>query len=187
MQISDNTLGFTPFNHNGCNLAYNPETGECLRQSRLGKWKSVTPGVTSDKYTQVTIAKVHYKLHRLVAQYFLNGGMELARGLVVDHRIPADGTASQDRLSNLRITTVRGNAQNLVNPGKSQFSGVVYSRYAGGKPWTARCKVGGKSIHIGYYSSELEAAAAYIVYLKALGETTEVAEQKYWGAVVCKS
>jgi hypothetical protein len=187
MQILIDLPGFIPFSHKGCNLAYNPSTGECYRQSVRGKWKKITPGLTSHKYTQLTIACKPYRLHRLIAQYFLNQGLALSEGLVVDHIIPVNGTAWQDRLANLRITTVRGNQQNQADPGVSKFTGVVYVPAAGAKPWRVRCRVSGRECYLGYYSTELEAAAVYLTYLKSLGLDTKIAEQKYWGVTPCRS
>ena len=187
MQILIDLPGLVTFIHKGCSLAYNPTTGECYRQNVRGEWKQITPGKTSQGYTKTTIGGTAYKLHRLIAQYFLNGGLELTSKEIVDHIEHADGTAWQDRLSNLRITTVRGNQQNRSTAETSKFTGVVYVERAGRKPWRACCQIAGKSKYIGYYASELEAAAAYINYLQVLGLDARIAEQNFWRATVCKS
>ena len=72
---------------------------------------------------------------------------------------------NQDRLdnrrSNLRPATRN---QNRHNQGKyrnnaSGFKGVCWHKHI--KKWAAYIRVGGKRIHLGYYTNKLEAAEAY--------------------------
>lgn len=77
------------------------------------------------------------------------------QGLQVDHvnHIPLD-----NRKSNLRICTLAENRRNQSRPkGQSQYRGVL--PVPNGK-WRASIKVNGKKIHLGHFSSELEAAIA---------------------------
>jgi hypothetical protein len=86
------------------------------------------------------------RLHRfLVAP---QGGSE------VDH---IDGNGLDNVRANLRLATRQQNAENIKQPtGSSQFRGVSW--YARGGKWHARLTKAGRSIHLGYFAEELEAA-----------------------------
>lgn len=45
---------------------------------------------------------------------------------------------------------------------KAQMTGAIYDKSRGGaKPWKARVKIGGTSVHLGWYASAQEASAAF--------------------------
>lgn len=73
-----------------------------------------------------------------------------------------------NRRCNLRIVTHAENMQNReYKHGVSQYRGVSKRKDKRKKPWTASLKKDGKSIHLGFYATEEEAAA---VAAKARGE-----------------
>jgi hypothetical protein len=91
------------------------------------------------------------KIHRVI--------MNAPVGLVVDHK---NGNGLDNRKTNLRITT---QAQNQYTRKKykgkttSQYKGV--HRKSGRKTYCAKIGYKGKSIFLGYFENELDAAKAY--------------------------
>lgn len=78
----------------------------------------------------------------------------------VDH---INGNTLDNRLENLRICS---NRENLNNRGKNKnntsgYKGVHFVKRCKTKPWCAQIMHKGQSIHLGYYSSDLEAAKVY--------------------------
>jgi hypothetical protein len=87
-------------------------------------------------------------------------GLSKGDGLGLDHE---DRNKLNNRKSNLRICTQGQNTQNLSKqktykgrPTKSSFRGVSIN----GSRWMAYIRVDGKQRHLGYFSSEEEAAQA---------------------------
>jgi hypothetical protein len=88
-------------------------------------------------------------MHRLI--------MNAPAGLVVDH---ANGNRHDNRRSNLRKCTHSENRRNTrKSRGASRFKGVSWSRAMG--KWQAKIHQNGKSIRLGYFDDEIEAAMAY--------------------------
>jgi hypothetical protein len=97
-------------------------------------------------------------------------------GLVVDH---IDGNALNNQRSNLRVCT---NAENQRNRHKqrtrdgrkttSSFKGVSWHKASSVKrPFVAQITVGNRTLHLGSFASELEAAIAYdVAATKHFGE-----------------
>jgi hypothetical protein len=84
-------------------------------------------------------------------------------GLVVDHR---NGEPLDNRRCNLRLATLEENARNhrkRVTATGSQFKGVALAKdkWRTAKKWRARIVVDSKSIHLGYFANEVDAAKAY--------------------------
>jgi len=108
------------------------------------------------RHTPGNNGKLEY-LHRVVLAREL--GRELRPGEQVDH---IDRNTFDDRIENLRLAT---RAQNMANQGKpkgtysSEYKGVSWNKRA--KKWQAYIKVNGKTIHLGYFIEEFEAAIAY--------------------------
>lgn len=111
------------------------------------------------------ITKEGYALNRRVKfmHRFLMGNID--KNLYIDH---INHNRLDNRLSNLRIVTAQQNAWNSSSfHGKSKFKGVKVvdsdSRYI---YYTARGILNNKSIHIGEYETELEAAYAHNLWIK---------------------
>jgi hypothetical protein len=85
--------------------------------------------------------------------------MNAPAGLLVDHR---NDDGLDNRRANLRLAT---NSQNICNSRRnkancySQFKGVTFDRRRG--VWYAKIKINGKSIFLGSFDNELNAARAY--------------------------
>jgi hypothetical protein len=90
------------------------------------------------------------KMHRQI--------LSCCDGLMVDH---INHNGLDNRRSNLRICTASQNQQNRQpsNYGKSRYKGVCW--HSGKKKWRAAIVLDGRSIHIGYYDYEIDAAVAY--------------------------
>lgn len=83
-------------------------------------------------------------------------------GMFVDHR---DGNTLNNTRENLRECTPSQNACNkkvLRNKRLSKFKGVTHNRFTSRtKKWSSRMMLNGVSHHLGYFSTEHEAALAY--------------------------
>lgn len=114
-------------------------------------------------YVIVTISKdgirKDYRLHRLIAEHFIDNPDNLP---IIDH---IDGNKSNNEISNLRWATQQTNCQNRKKRENttSIFKGVYF--YKPTKKWKSNIKINSKSIHIGYFDTEIEAAFAYNEYL----------------------
>ena len=85
--------------------------------------------------------------------------LKVPKGMVVDH-MNHDGM--DNRRANLRAAT---HSQNLCN--RKKRSGAMYSKYKGvhwhklNKKWSSRVTYQKKTIELGYFENEIEAAKAY--------------------------
>ena len=89
-------------------------------------------------------------MHRLI--------LESGKGNIVDH---ANQDTLDNRRSNIRLCT---RAENQANRGSSKGSASIYKGVTWdkrGKKWCAAIKVDGKSIALGRFEDEVEAAKAY--------------------------
>lgn len=81
---------------------------------------------------------------------------------IIDH---VNGIKDDNRLCNLRECTHEQNMQNsrvyLRRNKSSRFSGVSRCNNKS-NPWTSQIRVDGKKIHLGSFSSELDAHKAYL-------------------------
>ena len=158
----------TEFTYGGVQLRYNAETGECWRKLRVSGWRLITPGNNAGIYTQLEIFGRFFKLHRIIAEVFLNGGKPLLPTQHIDHIEPADSSHAQDRLSNLRIVS---RSQNLMNRGiqsnnTSGYKGVYFSKPTG--KWRAKIMTSGRLKSLGYFPTAEAAASAYDLAAKDL-------------------
>ena len=143
--------GAIEFNYRGVSLRYNPETGQCWRKRK--DWKLITTG-TEKGYTVFSVRGHQLKLHRVVAEVFLNGGKPIPKHLVVDHIWGINGSPRQDRLENLRLVTI---AENCRNRG---LGNLRISQHPVTGLWQIR--TAGSADIIGTYKSEREAGLAYL-------------------------
>ena len=91
-------------------------------------------------------------LHRVV--------MDAAKGVRIDH---IDHNTFNNQKANLRVATASQNAANsyarTCATKTSRFKGVCLDRRR--NKWMARISRLGKHMHVGYFSTEIEAASAY--------------------------
>jgi len=96
-------------------------------------------------------------LHRLIM-----GLADAPRSVYVDH---IDGNGLNNYRTNLRVTDNSGNQRNrrkhLSDKYTSSYKGVHFRSYNKIENWVAQIRLSGKTRHIGYYRTEIEAARAY--------------------------
>ena len=148
------------FYYSGVPIGYSPTTGICCKASSDGRWKLATPG-TGYGYTQLKVGDKTLRLHRIVAEIFLNAGQPLRREQQVDHIKSVDGSHAQDKLSNLRICSQSENQRNqqLRWNNVSRYKGV--SLIKRNRKWQASIKISDKNKNLGYFTTPEAAAEAY--------------------------
>jgi hypothetical protein len=100
-------------------------------------------------------------LHRLV--YQMNHLDQDIKNFEIDH---VDNNRQNNDISNLRLATCSQNCQNRKPRGKSKYIGVYWHKQ--NQKWRARyCDSTRK--HIGYYTTEIDAARAYDDTILRLG------------------
>jgi len=83
--------------------------------------------------------------------------MHVSSGFDIDHR---NHNGLDNREKNLRICSRTENLQHQQIPrGQSKYKGVHYNKEM--DKWRAIISHNGKTIHLGYFNSEIEAARAY--------------------------
>jgi hypothetical protein len=100
--------------------------------------------------------------HREVMEKVI--GRKLSKDENVDH---IDGNGLNNDPSNLRICTHLENMRNRVKkstPSTSEYKGVTFNKRK--SKWQAKTTVNYKTIHLGYYNNEVEAALAYDKFTK---------------------
>lgn len=109
-------------------------------------------------YQQVTLLGNTILAHRIVA--VLIGALGATSStLEVDH---IDGNKLNNLPVNLRVVTIRQNANNRVNHRAGRLCGAHRS----GTRWMSRITVSGRSIYLGLFDTEQAAHAAYLDYRK---------------------
>lgn len=139
-------------------LSFDPKSGRFTWKQGFGgrAYSGKLAGtIRSNGYRQVRIHGVNYLEHRLVWLY-LHGALPEYE---IDH---VDGCKSNNRPENLRECTAAQNRQNIVSRSgsTSQHLGVSWNRNA--QKWQVRIKYDGKDRHIGLFTSEEDAASAYL-------------------------
>jgi hypothetical protein len=119
------------------------------------------PNLTIHGYLYVNLynnegTKKH-KIHRLLAKYYIANPNNYP---CIDH---IDRNKTNNMLINLRWVTYQQNNLNKPIFGKSKYRGVsFYNPY---QKWRACIRIDKNFKHIGYFSSEIEAAKAYNKYI----------------------
>lgn len=128
--------------------SYDPESGFFTRISD----KKICTLTNAGGYVVLTIKNKKYYAHRL-AFLFMNGETPKE----VDHK---DGNRSNNSWKNLRSVERKQNCENRApSGGLSKFKGVTKNGTS--KLWRAKIKHNRKTIHLGYFKSEIQAAHAY--------------------------
>lgn len=188
----------TPYNHikgNGCKSCGLSVIGKKLRDKKmLEKSKIINPTVVGAK--TIPLTKGHFAIvdeedYEMLMKYnwtvtnsptnhtnYASGGrkmkmhrfiMNAPEDKLVDH-INRNGL--DNRKANLRFCTKQGNSANSFseNPSKSsKYKGVCWEKYT--RKWAARIRKDGRSITIGRFLVEKDAAFAYNTLAKeAFGE-----------------
>lgn len=95
------------------------------------------------------------RVHQLVAMAFLKHNPNTTN-LVVDH---IDSDKTNNNIENLQLLTQRQNVSKDRTNKYSKLTGVTWHKRD--KKWSSSIKINGKSIHLGYFDSEQDAALAY--------------------------
>ena len=102
------------------------------------------------------------KIHQLVAICFLYHKPD-GHKLVIDH---INNDSSDNRTENLQLVSTRFNGSKNKSSKDSKYTGV----YKSGNRWVSSIAVNRKSIHLGSFMLEEDAADAYQAALKTLDE-----------------
>jgi hypothetical protein len=122
-----------------------------LSKYRWYTWKSKSGRLYVRRDVYINGDHFTFSLHRIIA--------DALPKILVDHE---DGDTLNNRRYNLRIVT---NQQNCVNRysklarSTSKYRGVYWNK--NNNKWHSQIRYNYKLIHIGYFSSEMEAAQAY--------------------------
>lgn len=100
-----------------------------------------------------------FKIHQLVAICFLNHTPN-GHKIIVDHK---DNNRSNNNLSNLQLITQRENASKDQKGRASKYIGVDWKKDR--RKWRASINIKGKQVHLGTFTTELEASKAYQIAL----------------------
>lgn len=139
-------------------LDYDKDTGifrwkiDCGgRKGNRIKAGSIAGSLNGEGYRDIGINKRVYRAHRLAWLYVT----KVWPNCVVDHK---NGIVNDNRFDNLRLATDRQSSENRTHKNKYGLKGVSTKRNL----FRARIFHNGKSVHIGYYATKEEAAAAYL-------------------------
>jgi hypothetical protein len=133
------------------------------RKNSLGreiKGKIMNMPIQSCGYRQVFLSKLgvkkSHRVHRLVAENFLDDENFYKKGYVVDH---IDNDKLNNSLNNLQVITQRQNTSKDKKNGTSKYTGVIYDKDR--CRWRSEIYINGKLKYIGRFKTEEEAHFAY--------------------------
>lgn len=136
-------------------IHYNPDTGIFTRTDNPSNrnWVGYKLKTTrNDKYLRIKIKGKRYQAHQLAFLYMTGSFVEK-----VDHK---DRDTFNNKWNNLREASTSQNAANKIS--KNKFKGIKLRKdHFRNKPWEAFITKDYKRYHIGYYSTQEEAAKAY--------------------------
>jgi len=136
---------------------YDPDTGVFTRVKRTGSRSTALPVGWVDNtngYPHVQINGKKYAQHR-VAFLYMTGRWPANQ---IDHR---DGDRTNNRWDNLREATNSQNSANRSVQSNNTFGRKGVYWHKGARKWTASVCLNKKSIYLGLFATESEAAAAY--------------------------
>lgn len=116
-----------------------------------------------NKYRHIVVTKpgsrqhVHFSVHRLVWELFVG---PIPENVTIDH---INNCQWDNRLSNLRLASHKENCRNSKAKRGRKLKGTYPYKIDGRltSKFTAQIRCAGKSVHLGVFDSELEAAKAY--------------------------
>lgn len=113
-----------------------------------------------DGYKLVTICKKTYKVHRLVAEVFIDNVNNY------EHVNHLDGVKTNNIVSNLEWVNHQDNITHKVTKLHKHLRGACWHKKI--KKWYSKIDFKGKRIHIGYFNTKEEALEAYNKKFKEL-------------------
>lgn len=114
--------------------------------------KTIRP--TGKEYLRVKILDKTYYTHQLI--YFIETGVFNSK-MHIDH---IDGDGLNNRISNLRLVTSRKNQQNRhYHITKTKLVGASFRKDVG--KWISYINFKGRTLHLGYHDTDLQAHDAY--------------------------
>lgn len=150
--------------HDSCKTTkFYEKDGYCIGENHYGikfkidikhldKIKDYNWYLSDNGYLVTMINGKIIKLHRLIT--------DCENDMIVDHK---NHDLMDNRDENLRVCNYENNNRNRINQSKgysSKFKGVKLDK-RNNKRWICRISLNNKSIHIGTYGTEIEAAGAY--------------------------
>jgi hypothetical protein len=124
---------------------------------RLRKYEWTTRKGTNSFYVRRHVAG--YKGKKQTIVYMHQETIKVPKGLIIDH-INNDGM--DNRRANLRAATRAQNSRNRKNSlksGGSIYKGVSWDKKS--RKWKARIGCDSKTIYLGHFENEIDAAKAY--------------------------
>ena len=145
-----------------------------VKSFKNGKEKILTSHPNEKGYYSVDLylnnKRKTLRIHKLVAEYFLNHKGNGSMDLVIDH---IDNDKSNNRIDNLQLITNRQNSSKTLK----RLNGLTSSKYVGvtwhkqSKKWLAQIQINKKHISLGTYINEYDAHLAYQNKLKEIDNT----------------
>jgi hypothetical protein len=127
--------------------------GEDYERLAVHSWYRTADGYAERSVRISRVKTTHVLMHRVV--------LGTPTGSDTDHR---DGNRLNNTRPNLRVATRSQNIANMPRVGRNKrlsvFRGVTFRRGLS-KPWRARIRVNGKYRHLGWFTSDRDAAHAY--------------------------
>ena len=138
-------------------VSYDPESGLIRwageKRSRV-KIGALVGSKMKKGYLRAGIDKRLYMCH-VIAWLYVYGDFPEGQ---IDH---INGVKDDNRISNLRISTPSGNAQNKKHARSDSKSGLMGALRSGGS-WIARLTTNGETTYLGKFKSPEDASKAYI-------------------------
>lgn len=149
---------------------YNVSNLGRIKSLKFNKEKILKPSIDGGGYLMVGLSKdgklKSRKIHQLVAEAFL-GHIPCGMKLVINH---INFNKLDNRVSNLEIVTARENANFKHIESISNYTGISICKKT--NKWRAVIHNNYKNIHLGYFSTEVEASKYYENALFAIKNNT---------------